>query len=256
MTKNTLGLPLEYSTLHKYFDALSCENDDAKNDVIERILKSYNVKSVLDLTCGTGSQVLYLAKRGYMVTGADFSPDLLHTARKKTKQEHLEIEYIDGDMRTLHVGIFDAVITIFNAIGHLTKDDFNCALKNISRNLKQGGLYIFDIFNLQAMTDALVKNLAMDVKKTVNNTHIHHMQYSTLDRENGYLTSYDHYTIQEASGESKTIKNQFTLQIYSALELQELLAENGFETLAQYQINGKPFVENNSLQILTIAKKT
>jgi SAM-dependent methyltransferase len=52
-----------------------------------------------------------------------------------------------------HPEYFDAVITIFNAVGHLTKSGFEKAIRNIHRNLNAGGIYVFDILNLEAMTD-------------------------------------------------------------------------------------------------------
>lgn len=63
--KHTLGLPLEYQKTSEYFDAHNIsEQTEAKNALIEKLLKKQKVKTVLDMTCGTGSQVFYLAKRG------------------------------------------------------------------------------------------------------------------------------------------------------------------------------------------------
>lgn len=159
-------------------------------------------------------------------------------------------------MRTLNVGQFDAVITIFNAIGHLTKADFEKAIRNIYKNLKFGGVYIFDIFNLQAMTYAVIDDLRMDLKKTINNTQIHNIQYSTIDRKNGFLTSYDSLTIQKNVKKIEKFKNEFTLQIYTAKELQNMLIENGFEIIGQYGMDGSEFLEEKTINILTVAKKT
>lgn len=49
-------------------------------------------------------------------------------------------------MRDIKVGSFDAVITIFNAVGYLTKKGFEKAMRNIYNNLNNNGLYVFDIF--------------------------------------------------------------------------------------------------------------
>lgn len=51
-------------------------------------------------------------------------------------------------MRTTSLGIFDACITMLNAIGHVRKNDFKKTMQNIYNNLKNGGIYVFDIFNL------------------------------------------------------------------------------------------------------------
>lgn len=138
--RHPLGLPFEYQEKPEYFDAHNVnERTESKNAFIEKLLKAQNVKTVLDMTCGTGSQVFYLAKRGYEVIGSDFSPALLEQARKKAAALGLDLTFIDGDIRTLRVGPFDAVISIFNAIGHLSKLDFEKALQNIRANLKEGG---------------------------------------------------------------------------------------------------------------------
>lgn len=255
MGKSRLGLPFEYSKLSEYYDALSVGDLDSKNRVIEKLLRKHKVETVLDLTCGTGSQVLWLAKHGYKVTGADISPALLDIAREKAQKEKIDVRLIDGDMRTLKVGCFDAIVTIFNAIGHLTKTGFEKALRNIYRNLKDDGLYVFDIINLRAMTNEAVNDLATDLSKTVNDIIIHSVQYSEINRETGRLTSYDYITVQEGADKPKVFKGKFTLQIYTADELRDILNRNGFEILSQYGIDGSKFVEDTTPNILIVAKK-
>lgn len=254
MTK--LGLPLEYKKLPQYFDAHNIGSDtEAKNLVVEKLLKKYRVKTVLDLTCGTGSQVFFLARRGYKIIGADFSPGLLEIARKKAKKEKLNLQFIDGDMREIRVGSFDAAITMFNAVGHLNKSGFEKALKNIHANLKDGGIYLFDIFNLEAMSDKVVKDFAMYLQRQVGDTQIHNVQCSTIDRRNGLLTSYDNYTIQKNAEKPVRINNKFSLQIYRAKELREMLARNGFKILEQLAIDGSKFSGRHSTSILIVAQR-
>ncbi|MEI6627973.1 MAG: methyltransferase domain-containing protein [Alphaproteobacteria bacterium] len=256
MSKINLGLPLEYKKLPEYFDAHNvCDDTDSKNSVIEKLLKAHKVKTVLDLTCGTGSQVFFLAKHGYQVTGADFSPALLEIARGRASSEKIDVNFIDGDMRTLKVGTFDAVITIFNAIGHLTKAGFEKSIRNIHKNLKDGGLYVFDIFNLEAMTDEAVAGLAMHTHKKIGNTQIYAIQSSSIDRNNGLLTSYDSCMIQKNADKPQSFNNKFSLQIYTANELKQMLARNGFETVGQYGMDGSKFVEGKTLNIITVARK-
>ena len=89
--KHELGLPIEYQQMPEYFDLHNInEQTESKNALIEKLLKEQKVKTVLDMTCGTGSQVFYLAKRGYKVIGTDFSPALVNIARDKAKETNLE----------------------------------------------------------------------------------------------------------------------------------------------------------------------
>lgn len=253
---DNLGLPLEYQQMPEYFDAHNVsEETNAKNAVVERLLKEQNVKTVLDMTCGTGSQVFYLTERKYKVTGSDFSPALLEQARQKAKELSLDIDFIDGDMRDLHVGEFDAVITMFNAIGHLSKQDFEKSLQNTRSNLKDGGFYVFDILNLDAVAKAKMTDFDMDIEKKVNGTKIHNKQYSTIDKHNGLMTSYDDYTIFRDGHAPEKFTNEFTLQIYTAKELSDILTRSGFEIIGQYGMYGETFIEHETMNILTVAKK-
>lgn len=127
-----LNLPLAYNRLSRYFDVLGCSSPHWRNRVIEKILKKHQAQTVLDLTCGTGSQVIWLAKQGFQVMGSDLSLGLLETAKQKAQLEKVKVRFFQGDMRTQRLGHFDAVITIFNAIGHLTKTGFE---KRIWKNL-------------------------------------------------------------------------------------------------------------------------
>lgn len=254
--KPKLGLPLEYQKMPEYFDAHNIGPDtEAKNALIERLLKEQNVKSVLDMTCGTGSQVFYLHERGYEVVGSDFSPALIEQARKKAKSQGQDIRFLNGDMRDLRVGQFDAVITIFNAIGHVTKLGFSKTLQNIHENLKEGGIYVFDIFNLDAITDQVIDDFDVDIENVVGDVKIHHIQHSEFDRENRFLISHDYNTFLKEGHEPEIHTNTFSLQIYTAEELREMLIQTGFEIVHQYDMDGNDFVANKSLNILMVARK-
>ena len=105
------------------------------------------------------------------------------------------------------------------------------------------------------MTDKLVNNLAMDLNKTIDDVKIHNIQYSTIEKDAGLLTSYDNYSIQKNDDKPKVLKNEFTLQIYTVKELREILAKNGFEVVEQYSMDGTEFLEDESISILTVARK-
>lgn len=253
--EDELGLPIEYQQLPQFFDAHNInEETEAKNALIEKLLKEQGVKTVLDMTCGTGSQVLYLAQRGYKITGSDLCPDLIKIARNKAKKKKLDVQFIEGDMRHIKVGQFDAVITIFSAIGHVSKSEFEKTLQNIRHNLNPGGTYIFDIFNLQALTEDVVQNFKMDIQTEVNGVKFRNQQYSEIDREKGLLISHDKYMIIKDDSEPEYKTNTFSLQMYTAKELRELLEKTGFEVLNQYDMEGQLLIPDKSHHILTVAK--
>lgn len=250
-------IPTWYDKFSQYEACFNDESANAKhtNQIIEKLLKKYQVKTVLDLTCGTGSQVFYLLKRGYDVVGSDISVGMLKLAKQKALSEKTKVKLLRGDMRTTKVGKFDAVITIFNAIGHLTKTDFGKTLKNIHRNLNDGGIYLFDIINLNYVRsgDNIMK-LSLEKIETRGNTKIRKIQYSTVD-DKGILTSYTTFYTQKDSGKLKVSTNVATLQLYTAKELKALLHQQGFKLLKQCSMDGSPLHETKTERILTVAQK-
>lgn len=244
-----------YNKEAKHYDTFNEKNSEKINHLIEKILKKYKVKTVLDLTCGTGSQVLWLTKHGFEVVGSDINNKMLNIAKIKAKEENLNIKFIKGDMRTTQAGKFDAVITIFNAVGHLTKGDFEKAMRNIHSNLNEKGIYVFDIFNLSYfLKDDNITKLTIDWQKKSENTTVREIQYSTIN-EDGILASYDIYHEQEGSNKPKIATAFQTLQIYSANQLKEMLDKNGFKVLRQCGFNGSKLIEAKTERIVTITRK-
>ena len=69
----------------------------------------------LDLGCGTGTNVIYLAQHGWETIGVDFSPVAIQQARQKAKDTP-GATFVEGDVSQLsHLGIqgpFDFVLDI------------------------------------------------------------------------------------------------------------------------------------------------
>ena len=250
-------IPNWYNKDSEFEEAFHEDSPNAKitNEAVEKILKKYKVKTVLDLTCGTGSQVFWLTNRGYQVIGSDISPGMLKIAQRKAKAEKIKTPFLLGDMRTIKVGKFDAAITIFNAIGHLTKAGFAKAMRNIYANLNDGGIYVFDIFNLNCITnDDYITKLTLDRVTTTGDTKVREIQYSIIDHR-GILVSYTTFYEQRGSEKPKASKNVITLQLYTVEELSEMLERNGFKVLGYSGIDGSRFSETATERVLMVARK-
>ena len=245
--------PSHYDQSAEHYDVLNEETSKQINQTIEKILEKYKLKTVLDFTCGTGSQAFWLAKRGHNVTGCDISDSMLKVAKKKPKNKNITL--LKGDMRTKKIGKFDACITIFNSIGHLTKQDFEKAIRNIHENLKGDGIYIFDIFNLNyLLKDDNITKFTIDWFKKSGNKMVREIQYSTINKQ-GIMASYTTSIIEYKTRDPKVTKSAQTLQTYSAAQLKEILKKNGFKVLRQCDIDGTRFSDTKTERILTIAKK-
>jgi ubiquinone/menaquinone biosynthesis C-methylase UbiE len=255
--KRTSAKPSYYNTRAQRYDELNEDNSRAINALLEKILKDHQVTSVLDLTCGTGSQVFWLKEKGFEVVGSDISRSMLKIAKQKAKSKHLNIKFLQADCRNHYLGGFDAAITIFNAIGHLTRDDFLLTIQNIYRNLNHGGLYIFDIFNLDYLkTGDNITKLSGDWMLSSDGRKFREIQFSTIT-DDGILASYSTYVYQDGNESPTKVSKGYenTLQVYSSAELQDILKKNGFVVLSQTDINGEVFSREHSERILTLARK-
>jgi SAM-dependent methyltransferase len=75
-------------------------------------------ETLLDVATGTGNAALEAARRGARVTGLDLTPELLPIARRRARQERLELALVEGDAQALPFEdhSFDRVTSVFGAM--------------------------------------------------------------------------------------------------------------------------------------------
>jgi len=97
--------------------------------------------SVLDVGCGTGENLLYLAARGHEAWGLDFVPVAIERAKSKAAQRGIEAHFIVGDALELKkLGRqFDTVIDcgLFHTFADEERPLF---VQGLAQILQSGGL--------------------------------------------------------------------------------------------------------------------
>ena len=118
-------------------------------DALIRAEMSPPVQSVLDCSCGIGTQAIGLALRGYRVHATDLSPAAVERARREAASFGVEITFGVADLRSLQnevAGTFDVVISCDNALPHLLQDtDLQEAARSMWSKLVAGGLLLVSI---------------------------------------------------------------------------------------------------------------
>ena len=83
-------------------------------------------RTVLDVSCGIGTQALGLAQQGFAVTASDLSAGAISRAKAEAQRRALQIDFSVCDMRAVHDHhrrVFDVVISGDDSITHLLNDD-------------------------------------------------------------------------------------------------------------------------------------
>jgi len=130
-----------WATIYSKF--FSQEESKKEIDLIVKIAFIRKNDQILDLCCGLGRHAIELAKRGYKVTGFDYSLPFLRNARKKAKKANVSVDFLQGDIRDLpYLGEFDVILMFFSALFYFEKETAQKILYQVAKMLKPDGRLI------------------------------------------------------------------------------------------------------------------
>ncbi len=104
-------MKLFYEVIYRYFRA---PWDIGAREELMSLVESGRIKPcrAIDLGCGTGANAIYLAQKGFEVTGVDFAEAAIDKARARALDAEVQVEFIVDDLTNLrHVsGKFDFLL--------------------------------------------------------------------------------------------------------------------------------------------------
>jgi SAM-dependent methyltransferase len=221
-------------------------------------LLSPDIRSVLELGCGTGTIAIALAARlrarpqssAARVVGVDLSQGMLSVARRRDQR----VEWLHGDMRAPDVrGPFDVVLCCFNTLQHLLTDaDMAAALSAVRRLLGPRGVFAFDVYQPNA--------------EYLNAPHTNHLARTVAGPDGAPLeiredTGYDPLTciltvtwrlVDPRRPDAEPLaQSQYGLRQYSRLALDRLIEAAGLTVRERYgEFDRAPFTARSRKQIL------
>ena len=114
---------------------------------IIRFCKGRHPGNAIDLGCGTGTNLLYLAQQGWIVTGLDFAPLAIHKARKKIKDFRSTL--LVGDVTKLSQydlpGPYDFGLDM-GCFHNLSEEGHKNYVDGLGMLMKPGGVYMVYAF--------------------------------------------------------------------------------------------------------------
>lgn len=244
----------EFADLYDLIELSGKSETPKLNQFLDILFKKRGARRILDIACGTGAQAIGIAKLGYDVTASDCSIQMLRIARKKGRG--LRLRFRRGDMRAVHPGKFDAIISMFNAIGHLSLPGFKKAISCVAQNLRQTGCYVFDIFNLDFMRSGGFRDYEyIDAVQQWEGTTYIRFSRNKLDKQRGIIHINNRLFIQKGMAKPRILNQSWDMKIYTANELAALLRASGFSKIGFYDGPMAKFDPKKSLSILTVAEK-
>ncbi len=107
-----------------------------------------NPGTALDLGCGTGMKSIYLAQKGFAVTGIDISKSAIEFANKNAEKAKAKVDFIVADainLSFLKDKTFDFILDWANLHG-ISEDKREEYIHEVTKHLKQGGLLLLRCF--------------------------------------------------------------------------------------------------------------
>lgn len=110
---------------------------------------------ILDCACGTGGDAIALARSGFAVWGADGSPGMVATARRRGREAGVDVDFAVSTWEELPQAYsepFDAVFCVGNSISHaLGERGMTAALNAMRAAVRPGGLVVIDSRNWEKL---------------------------------------------------------------------------------------------------------
>jgi len=197
-------------------------------DFLQHVFKKIaqkEIKTVLDVCCGTGAWSIPLANKGFAVIGRDKHKKMLEIAEKKAKEQNLNIDFKEGDMRDIHnVKKVDAILVCNGIYFLLSHNDILKAFSVFSKSLEEGGVLIFNLPN------SISRELPDHEIETFQGKNSYRMEIRKLidTDEVKAITNEEWMSIVDNRGKLCIIRGDVKTKLLSYEEIRTLLLNSGF----------------------------
>ncbi len=131
-----------YEIVYRYFRA---PWDIGAREELVSLVESGRIKPgcAIDLGCGAGANTIYLAQKGFNVTGVDYAEAAIEKARTRAKEGDVQVDFIVDDLTDLrHIsGTFDFLLD-YGVLDDLRLHQREPYLRNILPLTRPGSLYL------------------------------------------------------------------------------------------------------------------
>ncbi|WAW14381.1 class I SAM-dependent DNA methyltransferase [Peptostreptococcus equinus] len=231
----------QYGNFAYIYDQLMDDVDYEKwVDHIENLIKLNNikVKNILELACGTGNITIPLTRRGYDIAGIDISEEMLDVAYNKSIEENTTLVLLEQDIVELDFDIYDldCVLCACDGFNYITSiEDLDKVFTKVHQQLKDGGIFVFDISSHFKLKNILGNNFMGQSRKDLSYmwTNYYDDQIQLLEMELDFFVKIDADDDEEDNLYEKY--SEVHLQrAHKEEEIIKLLEKVGFEDIKSF----------------------
>jgi 2-polyprenyl-3-methyl-5-hydroxy-6-metoxy-1,4-benzoquinol methylase len=182
---------------------------------------------MLDVACGKGRHSIFLAEKGFDVTGIDLSDDSINEALLSQSET---LHFYKHDMRLpFWINYFDYAFNFFTSFGYFkTRREHDNAIRTIAQSIKKEGTFVMDFLNVHYAEDHLVHQSEKEIDginfiitKWYDETHF----YKKIVVEDEALAEPLVYTEKVAKFSLGDFTEMFA---YQGLQIQEVFGDYDF----------------------------
>jgi len=146
---------MEYADIDRIYRDIPLDkipwNSESPPDALVTLVMSGKIRpcKTVDLGCGAGNYALYLAGRGFEVTGIDSSPTAIQIAQANARKQGAACRFIVADL----LGDMHEVTDTFDfaydweVLHHIFPEDRETYVKNVRKILNPGATYLSVCFS-------------------------------------------------------------------------------------------------------------
>ncbi|MDD7464611.1 MAG: class I SAM-dependent methyltransferase [Anaerococcus sp.] len=217
---------------------------------IKELMKKHKIKTdrMLELACGSGMLTKYFFDEFKSIDALDLSKEMLEVFDAKFMRN--DVTLYQEDMTTfLKEDSYDLIVILLDSINYvLDENDLKRLFKNFYKNLKKGGLLVFDINSLYKMEEVFGDNSYIyeyeDIFYTWDN-----------NREDDLIYMYLDFFLENEDGTYRRIKENQVQRIYRPDFIKNELVSFGFEDIETFDEDTFTEVKDNTQRILFKAIK-
>ena len=240
-----------YGEFAYIYDKLSFDIEYEKYaNNIKKLIKEYGIEKerMLELACGSGMLTNHFFDDFKEIDALDLSSEMLDCFAGKYDNDKVNLIYYDM-VDFENPKAYDLIVILLDSINYVTDPkDLEKLFKNCYKNLKEGGLLIFDINSEMKMREIFGSNCFVYEYEDIFYTWDNYMEDNLVDMELNFF-------VENPDGTYKRIREYQCERVYSIDFMEDLAKKSGFIDLQIFDEDTFENVDEDTLRVLFAARK-